>query len=81
MAKAAQLNIISSRRYTAYHIKKNTVESFKESVNKSLYPMEHTNRFERLVYRALASEVVTYSKAAALLNTSVSEVRNSLNLM
>lgn len=81
MAKAAQLNIITSGRYTAYHKKKNAVESFKVAVNKSLYPMEHTNRFERLVYRALASEVVTYSKAAALLNTSVSEVRDSLNLM
>lgn len=43
--------------------------------------MEHTNRFERLVYRALASEVISTSKAAALLDISVNEVRNNLNLM
>lgn len=43
--------------------------------------MEHTCRFERLVYRALASEIITYSKAAALLDKSVSEVRDTLNLM
>ncbi|WP_308224486.1 hypothetical protein [Prevotella sp.] len=42
--------------------------------------MEHTCRFERLVYRVLASEVVSYSKAA-LLAKSVNEVRDTLNLM
>ena len=81
MAKAAQLNIITQRRYTSYYKKKNVVASFKEAVETSLYPMEHTNRFERLVYRALASEVISYSKAASLLNISVNEVRNTLNLM
>lgn len=43
--------------------------------------MEHTFRFERLVYRALASEVISYSKAASLLDKSVNEVRDTLNLM
>ncbi len=81
MAKAAQLNIITSNRYNSYHKKKNAVRSFKEAVDASHYPMEYTNRFERLVYRALASEMISYSKAAALLDLSVSEVRNSLNLM
>lgn len=81
MAKAAQLNIITQRRYTSYYKKKNAVPLFKEAVDASHYPMEHTNRFERLVYRALASEVISYSKAAALLDLSVDEVRNTLNLM
>lgn len=81
MAKAAQLNIITSNRYTSYYKKKNALPAFKEAVDASLYPMEHTNRFERLVYRALASEVISMSKAAALLDVSVNEVRNNLNLM
>ncbi len=81
MAKATQLNIITQRRYTSYYKKKNAVPLFKEAVDASHYPMEHTNRFERLVYRALASEVISYSKAAALLDLSVDEVRNTLNLM
>lgn len=81
MAKAYQLNIITQTRYTSFHKKKNALPSFKEAVEKSLYPTEHTCRFERLVYRALASEVVSYSKAAALLDKSVDEVRSTLNLM
>lgn len=81
MAKAAQLNIITSNRYISYYKKKNALPAFKEAVDASLYPMEHTNRFERLVYRALACEVISMSKAAALLDVSVNEVRNNLNLM
>ena len=81
MMKAYQLNIITQTRYTSFHKKKNALPNFKDAVEKSLYPMEYTCRFERLVYRALASEVISYSKAAALLDKSVNEVRDTLNLM
>lgn len=81
MTKAFQLNIITQTRYTSFHKKKNALPNFKEAVEKSLYPIEHTCRFERLVYRALASEVISYSKAAALLDKPISEVRDTLNLM
>lgn len=81
MTKAHQLNIITQTRYASFHKKKNASAKFKEAVEKSLYPMEHTCRFERLVYRALASEAISYSKAAALLDKSVNEVRDTLNLM
>ena len=81
MAKAAQLNIITNRRYTSYHRKKKEIPSFKDAVDASLYPMEHTNRFNRLVYRALASEIISFSKAAGLLDLPLSEVRSTLNLM
>lgn len=81
MVKAAQLNIITENRFVAYYKKKNAIPSFKESVEKSIYPMERTCRFERLVYRALASELITYSKAASLLNKGINEIRDTLNLM
>lgn len=81
MKKASQLNIITARRYTSYHKKKNALPDFKKAVESSLYPMEHTCRFERLVYRALASDVISCSKAAALLDKSVNDVRDTLNLM
>lgn len=82
MAKAAELGIISGKRYIAYHKKKNALPQLKEAVEQSHYQKEMgTNRFERLVYRALASEVVSESKAAALLNTSVNVVRDTLTLM
>lgn len=82
MAKAAALNVISGKRYTTYHKKKNISHKLKAEVEKSLYHKEHiTNRFERLVYSALAREMVTYSKAAVLLDTSVADVRERVNLM
>lgn len=81
MMKANQLNIITNERYVSFHKKKSKFGDFKEAVEMSHYPMENTSRFERLVYRALASEVISYSKAAALLDKSVNEVRNTLNLM
>ena len=59
MMTAYQLNVITQTRYTSFHKKKNALPNFKEAVEKSLYPMEHTCRFERLVYRALASEVIS----------------------
>ena len=81
MAKACLVNIITERRYASYHKKKNALPFFKKEVEMSLFPMEHTNRFERLVYRALASEMISSSKAAALLDVSVSNVLDRLNLM
>lgn len=81
MAKAVQLNVITDKRYASFHKKKNALPAFKKAVEKSVYPMEGTQRFERLVYRALASEIITYSKASALLDKPITEIRNSLNLM
>lgn len=81
MTKAYQVNIITKSRYTSFFKKKNARPSFKQDVELSVYPMEHTNRFECLVYRALASELISMSKASALLDKSVNEVRNTLNLM
>lgn len=82
MAKAVALNIISEKRYTSYHKKKNAIPRLKENIDRSLYCNEHvTKRFERLVYSALAREMLSYSKAAVLLNTSVEGVRERINLM
>ena len=81
MTKAYQLNIITQNRYVAFYKKKNALPVFKKEVELSIYPMEHTNRFECLVYRALASEVISISKASALLGKSINEVRDTLNLM
>lgn len=81
MAKAAQLNVITQRRYQSYYKKKNAVAQFKEAVEKSLACDEHTNRFGRLVFRALASELISTSKAASLLDCSMDSVNESLNLL
>lgn len=81
MTKAWQLNVITKNRYESFYKKKNALPAFKKDVETSVYPMERADRFERLVYRALASDIISSSKAAALLGKSVDQVRNTLNLM
>ena len=81
MYKAWSLNIITESRYKTFRIKKNQTPQFKEAVEKSRYKQEQSNRFVRLGYRALASEIISISKAGVLLNTPVNAVRNQLNLV
>lgn len=82
MAKAKQLNIITSNRYQYFYKKINKFPEFKSEVRLSIYQQdEHSARFNRLVYKALASELISFSKAASLLGQPVDEVRNNLNLL
>lgn len=82
MAKANQLNIISDKRYQFFYKKINKYPDYKNEVRQSLYCVDdHSDRFNRLVYKALASELITYSKAAELLNQSINSVRETINLV
>lgn len=81
MHKAHDLNVISDERYKQFYIRKNSDKSFKDEVEKTLFPEETSDRFARLVYKALACDMITISKAAALLNTPVSEVMSEFNLI
>ena len=81
MYKAWSLNIITESRYKTFRIKKSQAPQFKEAVEESRYKQEQSNRFVRLVYRALASEIISISKASVLLNTPINAVRNQLNLV
>ena len=80
MIKALQLSIINESQYRSFCISLNKSESLKENVRKSVYPVEHTTRFERIVYKALSDELISVSKAANLLNESVDVVRDHLNM-
>ena len=79
--KAKQLNIISDSRYKYFCITKNQNPAFKKLVERSTYHEEQSTRFESLVYRALASELISYSKASVLLNESIDVVREQLELV
>ncbi len=81
MFKAKQLDIISDSRYKYFCITRNQNPAFKEQVEKSTYHEEKSTRFASLVYRALASELITYSKASVLLNESIYVVREQLELV
>lgn len=80
MYKAKWLNIITESRFKTFCIKKNQ-QHFKEFVEESRYKQEQSNRFVRLVYRALASEIISISKAGVLLDSPINVVRNQLNLV
>ncbi|TKG94668.1 ImmA/IrrE family metallo-endopeptidase [Puteibacter caeruleilacunae] len=76
MHKAKDLNCISESRYKYYWIKKNQDANLKESINKSRYVQEvNTERFTSLVYRALASELISNSKASELAIQPLSEIK------
>lgn len=78
MYKAKTCGIISEPRYKSYCIQKNRNSAFKERIEQSYYPQEESNRFNRLVYNALSNELITISKAASLLHTSIEKVQEDL---
>ena len=82
MTKANQLGIITENRCQGFYKKMNKFPEFKAEVKKSVYKYdEHSNRYNRLVYKALASELISFSKAASLLDLPIDEVRKELNLL
>jgi Zn-dependent peptidase ImmA (M78 family)/DNA-binding XRE family transcriptional regulator len=81
MYKARVLNVITENRYATYFKKKNAVKEFKLAVEQTRAKEEHSNRFVRLVYRALASEIISLSKASVLLDCPIDKVRNDLILV
>ena len=80
MMKAYQLGVINKNRYVGFCIKMNDPanERIRMILDGSSMPAEHTSRYERLVFRALSSETITTSKAAEMLDISVSELRDKL---
>lgn len=76
-----RLDVITDRRYDGYLKKKRSFPDFRAVVEQSMAIPETTGRFVRMVYRALADEIISFSKAAALLNTSVETVKRQLQLV
>ena len=82
MFKAKTLGIISESKYTSFCIRKNKSRALKRAVEESSYKgTEESSRFDRLVYRALASDMISCSKAAALLNEPMEDVKSKLELV
>jgi Zn-dependent peptidase ImmA (M78 family)/DNA-binding XRE family transcriptional regulator len=81
MFKAKYLGVISEQRYQYYCMTKNRNKRFKDEVEESLYHQDESHRFDRLVYKALACDLISYSKAAVLLNKPLNVVREELELV
>lgn len=79
MQKLKQLEIISESRYTGYCIHKKSNQKLNEFVMKSRFQEPITNRFESMVYSAVSLNLITLSKAASLLQESISSVRKKAN--
>ena len=81
MIKARYLNVITEQRYKYFCIYKNSNPELKKEIYQSIYKPETSNRFDRLIYRALSSDIITESKAASLLNVPLVTVRKNLSLV
>ncbi len=78
MYRLKAMNIVTDKRYRSFCVIKNK-PSVKEKINLSRYTEEITHMFEVKVYRALAQNLITESKAASLLKLPLAEVRNRVN--
>ncbi len=74
MHKALDFGFIGDSKYRNYNILKRTNKLFSDYAEKSRYVEEHTDRFEKMVYRAYADELITGSKASSLLGISMQDM-------
>ena len=81
MHKLNEIGIISDSKYKTYCIRKNRNEAMKKFVEESCYKEDLSTRFSMMVYAAAAKDLISTSKAASLLNTSIITVRNHLNVI
>jgi len=80
MARARQLEIISEHAYRNFCINVNT-QGWKVNEPGEYIGKEHANRFDQLVYRAAAEEIITFTRAAELLNLPLSEFRRAFQIV
>ena len=82
MVSAKDQGIITEGNLTSFYKKANALPMFKEFIDKSRFCQEEAESgFESLVYRALASEVISVSKAAYFLGQSVDTISNHISIL
>lgn len=80
--KLVDAGILSKDKQKQFYIKMNFNPSFKKDINLSRFETpEKSNRYERLVYRALAQENISISKASALLGKNIEVIKESYTLI
>lgn len=81
MHKLNEIGIVSDSKYKTYNIRKRQNKALRDFAEASYYKENMTNKFETMVYAAAAKDLITTSKAASLLQTSISTVRKHLNVI
>ena len=82
MVSAKDQGIITDGNLTSFYKKTNASQDFKNYVDRSRFCQEEAESgFTSMVYRALASEIISTSKAAFLLGDSVNNVVNHISML
>ncbi len=82
MYRLAANNIIPESRIKTFYIRQSTDAHFKQLVNRERFLNdEKSNRYQRLVYKALSQELISISKASSLLNTDIKTIRERLTII
>lgn len=77
--KLGETKILSQERVKKFYQRLNFEPNLKKEVEKTRYEgLEHSNRYENLVYRAVSEELISISKASSLLQISLEELKNKL---
>ncbi|NOQ45458.1 MAG: ImmA/IrrE family metallo-endopeptidase, partial [Desulfobulbaceae bacterium] len=80
MARALRLQIISENMYRSFCIYASK-KGWRKKEPGSYAGKEVANRFKQLVYHAAAEQIISFSKAAELLNKSVFEFNQGFHLV
>ena len=67
MYKAMKLEMVPESRYVRFRKRKNSDSHFRQVIEQTRIKPESSDRFESLVYKAYAGELISLSKAATLL--------------
>lgn len=80
--KLKDAGILNENQHASFYKKIRFNRELEKEIDKSRFRTpEYSNRFERLVYRALAQESISISKASSLLNEPMEVVRNNYELI
>jgi len=79
--KLHDMGIINDSKYKTYCIRKNHDDAWKQFVEATYYQEGFSTKFETMVYAAAAKDLISTSKAANLLHSSISTVRKHLNVI
>lgn len=69
-----EAKIINDSRYRSYWIRKKMDRNFKDIMEKSRFSEDFIDKYETMVYNALANELISVGKAASLLDCPVTEL-------
>lgn len=74
--------ILNKNQHSGFYKKIRFNRELEKEIDKSRFKTpEYSNRFERLVYRALAQENISISKASSLLNENIEVVKENCELI